>query len=115
MTTSRAVVGRFGRRRTDDDTDDRRGAGADDDLEDALAKSRRGTIDLGLLLLRVALGGLVGAHGLQKLFGLWNGPRLSGFESMLVDAGFTADYAQILRDLDPARYANLNRLYAPKK
>ena len=87
---------RFGRRRTDDDTDDRRGAGADDDLEDALAKSRRGTIDLGLLLLRVALGGLVGAHGLQKLFGLWNGPRLSGFESMLVDAGFTADYAQIL-------------------
>lgn len=87
---------RFGRRRTDDDTDDRRGVAVDDDLEDALAKSRRGTIDLGLLLLRVALGGLVGAHGLQKLFGLWNGPQLSGFESMLVDAGFTADYAQIL-------------------
>ncbi|AFR49908.1 DoxX family protein [Gordonia sp. KTR9] len=87
---------RFGRRRTDDDTDVRPDAAADDDLEEALAKSRRGTIDLGLLVLRVALGGLVGAHGLQKLFGLWNGPRLSGFESMLVDAGFTADYAQIL-------------------
>ncbi|WP_040535430.1 DoxX family protein [Gordonia namibiensis] len=69
---------------------------ADDDLEDALAKSRRGTLDLGLLLLRIALGGFVGAHGLQKLFGLWNGPRLGGFEQMLVDGGFNADYAQIL-------------------
>lgn len=87
---------RFGRRRTDDDTVVRRDSPADGDLEDALAKSRRGTIDLGLLVLRIALGGLVGAHGLQKLFGLWNGPRLSGFESMLVDAGFSADYAQVL-------------------
>lgn len=87
---------RFGRRRTDDDTEGRRGVAVDDDLQDALAKSRRGTIDLGLLVLRIALGGVVGAHGLQKLFGLWNGPRLSGFESMLVDAGFSADYAQIL-------------------
>ncbi|MCR5977036.1 DoxX family membrane protein [Gordonia jinghuaiqii] len=86
---------RFGRRRRDD-LDDARSSAADEDLEDALAKSRRGTIDLGLLLLRVALGAVVGAHGLQKLFGLWNGPRLGGFESMLVDGGFNADYAQIL-------------------
>ncbi|WP_439029414.1 DoxX family protein [Gordonia terrae] len=86
---------RFGRRRKGA-AEDRTTTPADDDLEDALAKSRRGTIDLGLLVLRVALGLVVGAHGLQKLFGLWNGPRLSGFESMLVDGGFNADYAQVL-------------------
>ncbi|ETA07439.1 MULTISPECIES: DoxX family protein [Gordonia] len=87
----------FGRRRnrTPEDEYETKSV-ADDDLEDALAKSRRGTLDLGLLLLRIALGGFVGAHGLQKLFGLWNGPRLSGFEQMLVDGGFNADYAQIL-------------------
>ncbi|KAF0969236.1 MULTISPECIES: DoxX family protein [Gordonia] len=87
----------FGRRRNrahEDEYDTR--SVADDELEDAVAKSRRGTIDLGLLLLRIALGAFVGAHGLQKLFGLWNGPRLSGFEQMLVDGGFNADYAQIL-------------------
>ncbi|WP_260681699.1 DoxX family protein [Gordonia rubripertincta] len=89
--------GLFGRRRhrTPEDEYETKSV-ADDDLEDALAKSRRGTLDLGLLLLRIALGGVVGAHGLQKLFGLWNGPRLSGFEQMLVDGGFNADYAQIL-------------------
>jgi putative oxidoreductase len=86
---------RFGRRRKDA-VENRNTTPADDDLSDALAKSRRGTIDLGLLVLRVALGLVVGAHGLQKLFGLWNGPRLSGFESMLVDGGFNADYAQVL-------------------
>lgn len=52
------------------------------------AKTPRGTLDLGLLVLRVAVGALMLAHGLQKLFGLWGGPGLDGFEAMLVDAGF---------------------------
>jgi putative oxidoreductase len=34
--------------------------------------------DLGLLILRVAFGGLLFAHGAQKLFGWFGGPGLSG-------------------------------------
>ncbi|MFF0814351.1 DoxX family protein [Rhodococcus sp. NPDC003318] len=52
------------------------------------AATPRGTLDLGLLVLRVAVGALMLAHGLQKLFGLWGGPGLDGFEMFLVDAGF---------------------------
>lgn len=48
----------------------------------------RGTLDLGLLVLRVAVGALALAHGLQKLFGLWGGPGLDGFEMYLVDSGY---------------------------
>lgn len=74
---------------------------AAEDLQEAKAKARRGTLDLGLLLLRVAVGAIALGHGLQKLFGLWNGPRLSGFEDMLVNApnpdiGFNADLAKPL-------------------
>ncbi|MGV0851159.1 DoxX family protein [Mycolicibacterium phlei] len=55
---------------------------------------RRGTLDLGLLLLRVAVGALFIGHGLQKAFGLWGGPGLGGWESELSDMGFR--YADIL-------------------
>ncbi|MCD2154880.1 DoxX family protein [Rhodococcus cerastii] len=48
----------------------------------------RGTLDLGLLALRLAVGGTALVHGLQKLTGIWNGPGLGGFETMLADAGF---------------------------
>ncbi|AQA21309.1 doxX family protein [Rhodococcus sp. MTM3W5.2] len=50
--------------------------------------SGRGTLDLGLLVLRVGLGTVALFHGLQKLFGWWNGPGLDGFETTLLDAGF---------------------------
>ncbi|MFD4179569.1 DoxX family protein [Rhodococcus sp. NPDC058514] len=50
--------------------------------------SGRGTLDLGLLVLRVGLGTVALFHGLQKLFGWWNGPGLDGFETTLFDAGF---------------------------
>ena len=55
---------------------------------------RRGTQDLGLLLLRVAVGVLLISHGLQKLFGWWGGSGLSGFRDYLIDVGFR--YADIL-------------------
>ncbi len=52
------------------------------------AAGRRGTTDLGLLLLRVGLGALLIVHGLQKIFGWWGGAGLSGFESSLSELGY---------------------------
>jgi putative oxidoreductase len=62
--------------------------------ERALAAGRRGTQDLGLLLLRLAVGALLIGHGLQKAFGWWNGPGFDGFEQSLTDQGF--QHADIL-------------------
>lgn len=50
--------------------------------------ARRGTQDLGLMLLRVGLGALLIAHGLQKAFGLWGGQGLNGFQQSLVEMGY---------------------------
>ncbi|MBS9533958.1 DoxX family protein [Mycobacterium sp. M1] len=55
---------------------------------------RRGTQDLGLLILRAGLGVLLIAHGLRKLFGWWGGQGLSGFKSSIADAGY--QHADIL-------------------
>lgn len=54
----------------------------------APVKARRGTLDLGLLILRLAVGGTLIVHGLQKLVGLWGGPGLDGFEELLRTAGY---------------------------
>ncbi|MFD4292644.1 DoxX family protein [Rhodococcus sp. NPDC058505] len=54
----------------------------------AAQRTPRGTLDLGLLVLRVAVGAVALAHGLQKLFGIWGGPGLDGFEAFLVESGF---------------------------
>lgn len=56
--------------------------------ERAKAAGRRGTQDLGLLLLRVALGVVFIAHGLQKAFGWWGGSGLDGFKDALTEAGY---------------------------
>lgn len=53
------------------------------ELEEARKAARRGTTDLGLLVLRVAVGGILVAHGIQKLFGIWGGSGIDGFAAYL--------------------------------
>lgn len=52
------------------------------------APNRRGTQDLGLLLLRVAVGGILIAHGMAKAFGLWGGQGFDSFRNSLSDMGY---------------------------
>ncbi|GAB2922935.1 hypothetical protein GCM10027047_20220 [Rhodococcus aerolatus] len=88
----------------DHDEQVRAGAGADHDDPDARGphdpaaaaavddraepKVRRGTGDLGLLVLRVALGADLLGHGLQKLPGLFGGSGIDGYTQLLTDGGY---------------------------
>jgi putative oxidoreductase len=56
--------------------------------ESARGSDRRGTQDLGLLLLRLTVGVLLVAHGLQKAFGLWGGPGFDGWADSLTAMGY---------------------------
>jgi putative oxidoreductase len=47
-----------------------------------------GGTDVGLLLLRLAVGGTFFAHGMQKVFGMWGGPGIAGFARNLEGFGF---------------------------
>jgi putative oxidoreductase len=49
-----------------------------------------GGLDFGLLIMRLAVGGTLGLHGLQKVFGLFNGPGLDEFAHQLGAQGFTS-------------------------
>ncbi|MCP2254179.1 putative oxidoreductase [Prauserella aidingensis] len=46
-------------------------------------------LDVGLLVLRLGLAMVMGAHGLQKLFGLFDGPGIGGFADALTAMGYT--------------------------
>lgn len=46
-------------------------------------------IDLAILILRVSLGVMFAAHGLQKVFGLFGGPGVKGFSEILSGLGFS--------------------------
>jgi len=61
----------------------------DDDYDDS-ATRWHGGLDLGLLLLRLVLGGTMLAHGLQKMFGLFGGPGIDGFAQALGNFGYTS-------------------------
>ncbi|MTD58347.1 DoxX family protein [Amycolatopsis pithecellobii] len=49
-----------------------------------------GGLSFGLLILRLVLGGTLGVHGLQKVFGLWGGPGIAEFSRILGDQGYTS-------------------------
>jgi putative oxidoreductase len=67
--------------------------GSDADIQ-ARGADRRGTQDLGLLILRLGVGAILIAQGLQKAFGLWGGPGLDGWADSLAAMGFK--YAETL-------------------
>jgi putative oxidoreductase len=45
-------------------------------------------MDWAILVLRLGLGVMFAAHGLQKVFGLLGGPGIQGFSQMLSGLGF---------------------------
>ena len=45
--------------------------------------------DLALLILRLGLGAIFTAHGLQKAFGMFSRPGVEGFSGMLSGLGFS--------------------------
>ena len=47
-----------------------------------------GGTDIGLLLLRLGIGGVVFAHGAQKVFGLWGGTGIARFATNLEGLGY---------------------------
>jgi putative oxidoreductase len=53
-------------------------------------------MDIGLLVLRTALGLILAAHGAQKLFGWFGGGGLNGVGSMLESMGFVPGRVQAL-------------------
>ncbi|MBO0841050.1 MAG: DoxX family protein [Sciscionella sp.] len=65
-----------------------------DDDDDRKRLEWSASTDLGLLVLRLVVGGTVGAHGLQHLFGLLNGMGIDKFTTFVDGLGFK--YPQVL-------------------
>ncbi|NEW46605.1 DoxX family protein [Nocardia cyriacigeorgica] len=51
-------------------------------------ENRRGTLDLGLFLLRLVVGGTFLYHGMQKLAGWFDGPGIDGTREMMEKGGW---------------------------
>jgi putative oxidoreductase len=58
------------------------------DKSDRRPVAWNGGADIGMLLLRFAVGGLFFAHGAQKVFGLWGGQGISRTTENLAGYGF---------------------------
>ena len=67
------------------EADAKQGTAAQKETESVHTPPQR-ALDIGLLVLRVAVGAAALVHGLQKLVGAWGGPGLGGFESILANA-----------------------------
>lgn len=63
--------------------------GTDEDEFDRPKPGWHAGADVGLLVLRLALGGAFILSGVQKLFGLFGGPGIGGFADELGQSGFT--------------------------
>jgi len=63
-------------------------AGAHRVLRHRNGYEQRGTVDFGLFLLRVVVGGTFLYHGLQKLVGWFDGPGMDGTRTMLEQGGW---------------------------
>lgn len=59
-----------------------------EDYDQTRIANRRGTQDLGLMILRIGFGALMIVHGLQKVFGWWGGPGLGGFRESIEGLGY---------------------------
>lgn len=64
-----------------------------------VTEDRRGTLGVGLLILRAVLGLIMIGHGLQKLTGWLNGPGIDGFKDFLQSTGY--DYPSVFAYLTP--------------
>ena len=50
---------------------------------------RENALDIALLVLRVVVGVIMSAHGLQKVFGVFGGSGMEAFTGMIKGMGFT--------------------------
>lgn len=57
----------------------------EDEVEHLRRLGRRGTLDAGLLLMRLAVGVYLAIEGCRRFFGWFDGPSLNGFETTLLN------------------------------
>jgi putative oxidoreductase len=74
-----------------DEADETMGCGEEEGMGKNAKRSDEsgpGAADLGVLVLRLAVGGLLAGHGAQKLFGAFGGPGLAGTTGWLESQGY---------------------------
>ena len=59
------------------------------DTAQSCVKKEEMMADLAILVLRLGIGIMFSAHGLQKTFGMFGGPGIAGVTKMVAGMGFT--------------------------